>query len=174
MNHQSDLWIKCGKPSSTRHGWVCIYPKNHRGECSYGMPDWPVQQKPAYLDPAPDVDLSAGPPHPRTTIQQAHRAATELQRHLGAGTPYVTRYNGGAVAHVELAEDITLDTLDGGRFRLTVHAGGYIGSTATDAVHAAVADCRDKAGALRVEADALDRLAEAIKAASPNLWSKQK
>ena len=108
-----------------------------------------------------------------TTIQKAHYAATELQRHLGAGTPYVTRYNDGAVAHVELAEDITLDTLDGGRFRLSVHAGGYIGLTAAEAVHAAVADCRNKAGDLRVEADALDRLAETIKAASPNLWSAQ-
>lgn len=108
-----------------------------------------------------------------TTIQRAHQTATEMQRQLGGGTPFVTRYNDGAVAHVELAEDITLDTLDGGRFRMSVHMFGHIGDTAKEAVHAAVADCRNKAGDLRMEADRLDRLAETIKAASPNLWSSQ-
>ncbi len=108
-----------------------------------------------------------------TTTQKAHRAAAEMQRTLGAGTPYVQTYTDGAVPHVELGEDLDIFTLDDGRLCMTVFADGYTGATVKEAVHDAVAGCRNKAGALRLEADALDRLAETIKAASPNLWQAQ-
>lgn len=108
-----------------------------------------------------------------TTIQKAHQAATEMQRHLGSGTPYVQRFTDGAVPHVELGEDLDVFVTHDGRFCVTVLADGYTGATEAEAVHAAVAGCQSKARVLRKEADELDRLAETIKTASPNLWSEQ-
>jgi hypothetical protein len=108
-----------------------------------------------------------------TTIQKAHQTATEMQRHIGAGAPYVQHFTDGAVPHVELGEDIDIFVMHDGRFCVTVLADGYTGETAKEAVHAAVAGCQSKARVLRKEAFELDRLAETIKAASPNLWPEQ-
>ncbi len=99
------------------------------------------------------------------TVKLAYQTAEAMQRQLGSGTPYVTRYDDGAVAHVELAEDITVDT-GGERFRMIVLTEGFTGTTLEEAVRSAVAGIKAKAEEHRCEANRLDKLSATIRAAA--------